>query len=31
MPGEAVRLDAATQVLPADKIASALLTLTERR
>lgn len=31
MPGEAVRLDAATHILPADKIASALLTLTERR
>lgn len=31
MPGEAVRLDAATHILPADKIAAALLTLTERR
>jgi two-component system chemotaxis response regulator CheB len=31
MPGEAVRLDAATHVLPADRIASALLTLTEER
>lgn len=31
MPGEAVRLDAATHVLPADRIAAALLTLTERR